>query len=297
VLGLDYSTYLVLSTGDAGYLYNDNLGILFDRQAVYFGMYVNFAIAVFVYFLHKGSVTQPALKRAIIFALILMTVFNYLLASRVSMVVLALFWLGYVVYLILKKKSYLNGLIVIFGMMILVVLATKMFPKTTYRFESVTNAGYSYTNLNEVDHFNGSISKEHWNSLNTRLAIWNCGKEVLRRNPLFGVGIGDVGDNMLEEYRKNSFYFGLKYNLNCHNQYLDAAVSYGLSGFSVFLLGVLVLPFYISIRQRNFLLIFFLSSLAIYLSTEVMFNRNQGVTFIVFFMVLLGNRTEWRERA
>jgi O-antigen ligase len=295
VLGLLCSTFLVLRSGDTGYLYNDNLGILFDRQAVYFGMYVNFAIAVFVYFLQQNYVTRPVQKNAIVFALILMTVFNYLLASRISMLVLGLFWAGYIAYTVIRQKRYLSGFIMLFGAMILIVLAIQLFPKTMNRFQSVTNAGYDYTNLHEFDHFNGEISKENWNSLNTRLAIWHCGKEVLRRNWLFGVGIGDAGDQMIEEYRKNNFYFGVKYNLNAHNQYLDAGIGYGLTGFLVFLFGILVLPLYVAWRERNFLLAYFMISLAIYLSTEVMFNRNQGVTFLAFFMVLLGHLNERKE--
>jgi O-antigen ligase len=200
LLGLICGIVMTLNTGDTGFLYNDNLGLLFDRQAVYFGMYINFAIILFLYFLQERTIAQPLYRNLATASVVLMILLNYLLASRVAMGVLLLTLAIYVGFLILKQKRYLTGLIILFGVFILAMIAAQVFPKTVKRLVSVTNSSYAYDNMHPVDHFNGEISKENWNSLNTRLAIWHCGKEVLKRHPLFGTGIGDVGDEMIEEY-------------------------------------------------------------------------------------------------
>ncbi len=288
VIGLVFGIVMYSRSGDSGYIYNDNLGTLFDKQAVYFAMYVNFAVMIFVYFLHQGFIRSKAFKNLAVLSIIILAGVNYLLASRTSMLILVVFLVGYILYIILKQKRFLTGAILLLGILIMGVLSTKMFPKTTNRFVSVTNSKFEYKNLHPVDHFNGETSRENWNSLNTRLAIWNCAGEVIRRNPLFGVGIGDVGDNLIEEYRKNDFYFGIRYNLNAHNQYLDVGMGFGLLGFVIFLGALIVVPLVTAFARKNYLLIFFVSSMAVYLVTEVMLNRNQGITFIAFFLILLG---------
>jgi O-antigen ligase len=288
VLGLFFGVFMFARTGDSGYMYNDNLGTLFDKQAVYFAMYVNFAVMIFVYFLHSGFIQGKRAKNMAILSIVLLTAFNYLLASRTSMLILAIFLVSYITYIILKEKRFLTGFILLFGMVILGVFTTQLFPKTTNRFVSVTNSKFEYNNLHPVDHFNGETSKENWNSLNTRLAIWNCAENVIKRNPLLGVGIGDAGDSLIEEYRKNSFYFGIRYNLNSHNQYLDVGLSFGLVGMLLFLSSLIFVPLFRIYKSRNYLMLFFVLSMAVYMITEVMLNRNQGVTFIAFFLILLG---------
>jgi O-antigen ligase len=286
-LGLLFGIGMMVKTGDTGYIYNDNLGTLFDKQAVYFAMYVNFAVMIFVYFLHKGLILHKGFRNLAVVSIGLLILVNYLLASRTSMLILALFLLGNIIYLILKQKKYLSGFILLFGVIIIGVLSTQLFPKTTNRFVSVTNSKFEYSNLHPVDHFNGETNKENWNSLNTRLAIWNCAGAVIRRNPVVGVGIGDVGDSLTGEYRKNNFYFGIKYNLNAHNQYLDVGIGMGAIGFVIFLIGMILVPLLTAFQRQNYLLIFFLVSMIAYMLTEVLLNRNQGVTFVAFFILLL----------
>jgi O-antigen ligase len=291
-VGLAYGSFLAWHTGDSGFLYNDNLGLLFDKQAVYFAMYINFSVAIFIWALHYNLIHKQVQRNLGVLAIVGMTLVCYLLASRIALLILVCLVLGYVCVLIVQQKKYLTGFIILSGGGILAFLSPQLFPKTMSRFVSVTNSNYAYTNMHPVDHFNGEISKENWNSLNTRLAIWSCAGEIIKRHPLTGVGIGDVGDTLLEQYRRKSFYFGIRYNLNCHNQYLDVALGGGVVGEIVFLIAVLIVPVYKGFKNRNTLLVFFVLSLAIYLITEIMFNRNQGVTFICFFMLLLGGTEE-----
>ena len=109
------------------------------------------------------------------------------------------------------------------------------------------------------------------------------------------MGIGDVGDSLIEEYRKNNFYFGIKYNLNAHSQYLDVLLGFGIIGFVVFFLAMILIPLIHAVKTKNHLLIFFLVSMTAYMATEVMLNRNQGVTFVAFFIILLAQADAFGE--
>ena len=158
VIGILFGFYMILQTGDTGYIYNDNLGILFDKQAVYFAIYVNFAVMILVYFLHKKYIPQKKHRNLALASIVVLVLVSYLLASRMSMLILGLFLIGYIVYIILKQKRYLTGFILFFGIIIISVFSIQLFPKTTNRFVSVTNSKFEYSNLHQVDHFNGETS-------------------------------------------------------------------------------------------------------------------------------------------
>ncbi len=84
-------------------------------------------------------------------------------------------------------------------------------------------------------------------SLSGRLVIWNmclkCWKEAL----VFGHGSGDAVWRLHEIYKENDFYSGIKDKYNCHNQYLETAIAFGLPG----LLVILLLPLSILVYYRK----------------------------------------------
>jgi O-antigen ligase len=287
LIGIMYGAILSVSTGDTGFLYNDNLGEMFDKQAVYFAMYGNFAIAIFLYFLHTKWLKEKRSRNLAISSIVLLCVLNYLLASRSAMVVLAVMLICYVFFLIYRQKRFLTGLILLFGMVIGGVLCAKLFPKAAARIVDFTNTTYQYRSLNAEDHFNGEIKEGNWNSTNTRLAIWHCASDIIREHWLIGVGIGDVEDQLQGQYKKKEFVFALKNNLNSHNQYIEVVVAYGLMGGILFFIALIGIPLYRAWVMKDYLFLFFITTLMVYFVTEVMLNRNQGVAFIAFFISLL----------
>ena len=292
LLAFLFGVVRTIQTGDSESLYNDGLGTLFDKQAVYFAMYGNFAIAIFLYFLHNKWLTRDLFRKMAVSSIFLLTVLNYFLASRIGMFVLALLYVGYVFILIYRQKRILTGLILLLGIFIGGFLFTQLFPKAALRLANITETTYDYKSLNGGDHYNAEIKGGEWNSMNTRLAVWHCATEVAREHWLTGVGAGDVEDKLQEKYREKQFVFALRYNLNAHNQYLDVLISSGVGGVILFLITFFLLPFSRARVEKDYLLWFFIASLAIYMITEVMLNRNQGVAFIAFFLTLLSVKTE-----
>ena len=74
------------------------------------------------------------------------------------------------------------------------------------------------------------LTPEQWNGLNIRLAIWNCGFEVVKHHPFIGTSIGDKDRALLDVFREKQFNFGIKTNKNMHSTYLDILASMGISG-------------------------------------------------------------------
>lgn len=291
--GIAFGIYRTVVYHNNEYLYSDHLGWLFDKQAVYFAAYINFSIAILLFYLHKNDENFRSFKPLAIVSILLMSITSYLLASRTAMVILVLLITGYIVFLVLSRKQYLPALILLFGLLVGGFMFIKVFPKTVKRFISIGNTEYVYDNTHPIDHFNSDISDQNWNSLNQRLAAWSCARAVIGKNLLLGTGIGDVQDELVSEYEKRNFHLGVHTRMNAHNQYLDVLLGFGVTGLIIFLAAYLLFPLYLSWHRKDFLLAFFVSATAVYYLTEVFLNRNQGIIFVVFFLVILSiNRND-----
>ncbi|MFI5151403.1 MAG: O-antigen ligase family protein [Bacteroidia bacterium] len=287
ILAILYGTAMVIHTGDTGYLYNDSLGILYEKQAVYLAMYVNFAVIILLGQLHENRFAKKLYRNLALFAVLFLTAFVYLLACRTALLLLLLVLGGYVFYMIFKQKRYLSGGMLVLGFLLASVMSYKLFPKAASRLLFVTQTAYTFESKGESDHFNGEHKAENWNSVNTRLAIWACSREVIAGHLLFGTGIGDSEDALISQYEKHNFDFAIKYRLNSHNQYLDVILTYGLLGLFLFLTVFFILTLRVVWKRKDFLFLFFVVSMGVYMITEVMLSRNQGTAFIAFFITLM----------
>ncbi|MFO7370378.1 MAG: O-antigen ligase family protein [Bacteroidales bacterium] len=69
-------------------------------------------------------------------------------------------------------------------------------------------------------------------SLGQRFAFYKTAASVIRNHMLFGVGIGDMQDAMLEEARKSRLYVDPRWEGQPHNQYLSFLLAFGIFGFA-----------------------------------------------------------------
>lgn len=290
LMGFIYGLSQTIKFNDTGYLYNDNISVLlFGKQAVYFGLYVNIAILGLLYCYKKLLIQASWYKPILITGIVWMYFINFMLASKMAMISLYLVsgWL-FIEYVIRNKKYKELGLIM-FSVMIGVFLINKMSPKTLNRFIGVFNTEYRYDNPEKENHFNAEYDKEKWNSTNTRAAIWKCGTDLWMKNFWFGVGIGDKKKDLIEEYKANNFIYAINTEKNTHNQYLDIAISNGIVGLLFFLVAFFIFPFYYMFQQKNKLGIAILVCFMICFFTENMFDRYQGVIILPFIFSLIIN--------
>jgi O-antigen ligase len=128
-----------------------------------------------------------------------------------------------------------------------------------------------------------------WGGKALRVAIWKCAWDVVKLNPVWGVGTGDVQDNLQESYRINKFDFAYLYNsYNAHNQFLETMLALGVIGL-LLLLCSFILPLQWAFKNQNGLYLIFIIFIAANCLTESLFERQKGIVFYAFFNALFLN--------
>ena len=143
-----------------------------------------------------------------------------------------------------------------------------------------------------IEHY--SQIKEHpekiIESTALRILAWSASVDVIKRNPIIGVGNGDIKDELSKVYAKRNYKKPLEMHMNSHNQYLETAVGQGLIGL-IFLLIMFIAPLFI-VHQNPLLVQGFILLAVLSVLVESMFNTQAGVIFIAFFYSLLFSRDE-----
>jgi O-antigen ligase len=184
----------------------------------------------------------------------------WLLAARTVIAIGTLF-LAY--YFLKKKKAKQIFSILIASLLLLAVLSRLQLiqEKLTLTFQEkhVLNTGEVYRN--------------------TRLVLWKIGWETFTQKPLFGVGVSGLYTSLEEAFQK--YKLKMSYN-NTHNQYLDFAVRFGITGFIAFLIVILKMLLF-TISNKDPLGTFCILLLILSLVTESYLNTNKGLT--IFFSI------------
>lgn len=113
-----------------------------------------------------------------------------------------------------------------------------------------------------------------------RLAYSKAAWNVIKRNPLLGVGWGDVQENLNTEYA--TMNIGSKFWFMPHNQFLTVWVGAGLVGLLVFIIAI-IFPFIVKKMYRYFLPLFFQLMILASMLFEDTFETHIGVAFTVIF--------------
>lgn len=236
---------------------------------IYFGMYLNFAIFLLMYLISIK-------KRMVwIWLFAFLSIFNLLVLSKINILLYFLIIIICVIReLILKKKLKM----IIWAFTVIGISAVIVFLVKPIK-ERLVNINYFEYDVEE-DHMG------NWNSANLRLAIWDSTLDVIKENPLIGVGAGDDKNAILESYKKNNFKMGLITEYNPHNLFLSLTVKYGLIASLIIFIANFLKPFIVGYRYNNILamliIIFFINSLI-----EVTFATQKGVVFYTIFICLL----------
>lgn len=119
-------------------------------------------------------------------------------------------------------------------------------------------------------------------NIESRVGLWKTSALLINESPIFGYGIGDVEQKMVEELTRNGYLIEASRKLNPHNQYLQFLLSIGMVGFLLFL-SFVVAFLKGNIRKNGFLIISFFIIYGIGFMFESIFIRNIGVFPMVFW--------------
>ena len=126
---------------------------------------------------------------------------------------------------------------------------------------------------------------------NVRFTVWKNTLQVYASSPFIGVGTGDIKDELISRYRKNNFQEGIDFNLSPHNQFLHTLTALGIPGLlSLFLMFWTAMKS--SFRKSDHLIIAFCVAVLLNFMTEGILEKQDGVLFVAFFLVLLTGRLQ-----
>jgi O-antigen ligase len=243
----------------------------------YYSMYIDFALVAIFFLLTKKELLISRGKRIYLYVAIFFLEFMLVLLQSKTGMIVSLLVLGILIvrYLVLTKK-WINTVAILGGLVGVYLL--------TYDF--IITAGRSRIISATETLTTSKPSKSATESSQVRIFVWKSAWNVIKENPIVGVGTGDVSNVLLAQYAKDGAEGALKEKLNAHDQYMQTTIALGAIGLLV-LLAMFLIPLYISIQEKRFVYMMFLGILLINFLTESMFQTQGGTMFYGLFNSLL----------
>jgi len=171
----------------------------------------------------------------------------------------------------ISHKKLLKGIVMLTLFHLISFIIIMNVGVTKYRFQHLLGFTYytGYT-VNDSDH---------------KIQLWSAAINA-NDNVLLGNGVGDIQSSLNKQYVISDLKKPLELEYNSHNQYLEYYVGYGIIGLILFLY---IFYYYgrFFIQHKNFIGIQFLIITLIISLTECLWNRHNGIVFIVFVLLLL----------
>ncbi|KAF5038918.1 O-Antigen ligase [anaerobic digester metagenome] len=120
-----------------------------------------------------------------------------------------------------------------------------------------------------------------------RLVIWKHSAKLIQENLLFGVGTGDVRQELDRKYIDGKFTHGAEKHLNAHNQFLQTTIAIGIIGL-LCLLFIFIALMATGIRKKDSVIFFFALILFLNFLFESMLETQAGTVFTAFFISFSG---------
>lgn len=247
------------------------LGNTIGLHTTYYSMYILVAIIFLLDFLIKP--TKIIVRILSVILIIYFSIFIIQLSSRIAIVTLYIIILFNIVHSTIHTKNILKT-VGILGVFHIVALAIIMnVGVTKYRFQHLLGFSYytGYT-VNDTDH---------------KIKLWSSALNA-NNNFLFGNGIGDVQESLNQQYKENNLQKPLKMGYNSHNQYIEYYVGLGCLGLIGFIYIFIYYLFYFY-KNKNNVGIQYITTIALLSFTECLWNRHNGIVFIIFWLFILTN--------
>lgn len=250
--------------------------------------YLSMYICLAMFFVFRMIFNGPKERSSIVALIALNCAFSgfvFLLASRLGFLTLFLLWTGVVVYVIRRRRMYVQGLLLFAGIVGMVVVMYKASDIVASRFDYAIK---SFT-ASEVD-------KTATESSAVRRLIWHVAGSEISAHWLTGVGAGDVEDVLMARYAKEGMTGAYDHKLNAHSQFLQTFMATGIAGFLA-LAALLLLPLIKAFRQGDTAAAVFVLLVLLNILVESMFEVQSGVLFFAFFFSVFSALPDKQESA
>ena len=257
---------------------------ILNVHAVFYSYYVYFTILILAYLNRSKQIRNKYVVLLMLIPLVVALVFA---ASKNVMVITFLSVIFYLLSSLVNKVRWKEVLIVLTSFLLAIFLISKI-PIIEKRVAELTD-------LSGMELFE-KVKKREWltaeeravfNGTSLRLAFWyvGCSEVIDNKRLLIGLSPGDSKALINKRYDELNLLIHFR-NYNMHNQYLQYFVEFGLLGVVLYV-AFLVLLLFSSVENKNSLLLAFIIGFLFFQLTESVLERNKGILFFVFFLLLL----------
>ena len=265
------ATYKFYKTSDVSGFYGEFLNPFIHRG--YWAVYLLVA-----YFLTLNLRINSFVNETLRGLSILLLVSGIILSgSKIAIVLLLVVSL----ITILKKLYYAKKWIMILLFFMIAGLFLWMAPSFTPQFLKEKFKKTTHTTINPQ-----GFEREHtMESTEARILMWETSLELIKENPIWGVGTGDIKDELKKRNLEKKYQGVARKNFNSHNQYLNTQLALGIFG-TIFLLGMFIIPFIFtngvwSFEKRMIIFILLCAML-----TESFLETQAGIIPVAFLLSL-----------
>lgn len=249
---------------------------LYSPYAVYSPFFVFSSFYCFYYFLHNLKNKDILRYLIYLFCLFILTFVIFTNAGRSGQIA---FICSVIVTLTLLHKNWLKTIIYFSIMASLIAIISLSSNTVKNNYNSATD------DIKQVikGNYHGSWG-ERWGLLVTNY-------EVIKQNPIFGVGLGDTQDEMQRviERANNQASYAIAYFDHSHNHYITILTSSGVFGFILYI-SIHILLFNLPIKhtEMKYLSLIFLTILmANSISDDILFYKPYNIYFAIMISLFI----------
>lgn len=247
-------------------IFRDVTNEITGKHPTYLSLYFSFAIGVAVY--NTARSKQLFLKVLNVVSILLLVFLILVLASRTPVVATFAALFIYLIRLIRQKKLRWIIVLLLLPMCILFVRLTPSI----------------YSRVMETVYTEWKVPEGmKYNSTNLRVGIYKCAWQLIGQRPITGYGTGSDEKVLNECYAQfPTDAYQITY-YNTHNQYLNFWLLTGITGILLFLFS-LGYAFYLALKHRDNVFLYFVILFAIGFLTENILSRQAGAVVYYFFL-------------
>jgi len=219
--------------------------------------------------------TKGLFKFWIMLVILILIVCLMMLQSRAGLLGFGLLTLAGFIYLMFAKRKFLLGIIVFAGLFAIAFIVINNINRYSNTIKSLKKTA-------EV----GINSKSKEDGTVIRLWVWGSAISAIEKHPIIGVGPSNVKNALNEEYIRREMKAAASQKFNAHNQFLETWLGLGIFGLLT-LLAMLFIPLWFGIKNRDWILVGFISLCSISFMFESMLETIAGIGFFAIFYTIL----------
>jgi len=258
-----------------------------DFHAVFYSYYIFLSVLISIFLFQRNELTKLE-KKVFIVGLVLSFVGLIISASKNVLVVTSLFLVLGFIFRAFKQRIGLKEVLIVLLIGASAVFGIAKVPAVKNRIAELTQLN-GMENLEKIKKGQLIVAEDipKFNGTSMRITFWYVVVKKMMQEEvmLLGYSPGDRRAVVNKEFYKNGLNPWYE-NYNIHNQFIQVLAELGIVGLALYLLMHLSL-FIAAIKNKNYLLVTFLLGFMIFQMTESIIERNKGIVFFLFFLVLL----------